>query len=685
MLRILGSAKTLCDSVTRREMLRVGGISAVSLGLTDLWKLQAVQAGQGTPTTAAALNPAGNFGRAKRIILLYLYGAAAQHETFDPKPKAPLEVRGIFRPIETAVPGVQICEHLPKIARIVDRVAIVRSMTHPYNIHSAAYTLTGVEKVDIPMELGPYDQRHWPFFGSVLDYLAVKQHPKAPPPEVPRSIGLPFQFSYRCPEFKRGGPYGGFLGRAFNPVWTEFEGEATKVIERWRGDVDVPVREPYLGITPQSRFTVSESARLLPEITLDRLERRRSLVAQFDERRRSLDSSMNRGPSGGNLDRFQQMAYSLITSRRLRDALDVSREPAELRERYGMTLFGQATLAGRRLLEAGATLVSVFWDEIQTGNSAWDTHFSHYERLKDELLPGLDSALSALILDLESRGMLDDTLVMVLTEHGRTPKISDTVRGAGREHWSSVYCSLLAGGGIARGTVVGSSDRNGGVRERPAGESQGCAFDDVSLDGGRSPHSNPRPFGSPAAAGRRRRDRRAALGVSHCCGGIPFWIDITDAMSKIRRHCVYHRGGIFPFRWSGAGWREKGAKATEAELAVLDLLWDASETEKTDRSAREITEILYPRGTPADVATVQKLLQRLEDKGLVRRDRSERVHRFSATVSRARFAGEQLSQMAEKLSGGSLAPLLVHLVESNRLSRRDLDELRSLLESRKRR
>ena len=150
-----------------------------------------------------------------------------------------------------------------------------------------------------------------------------------------------------------------------------------------------------------------------------------------------------------------------MTSRRLREALDISREPVELRQQYGMTLFGQATLAGRRLLEAGATLVSVFWDEIQTANSAWDTHFSHYERLKDELLPGLDSALSALILDLESRGMLDDTLVMVLTEHGRTPKISSTDRGAGREHWSDVYCGLLAGGGIARGTVVGSSDRNG--------------------------------------------------------------------------------------------------------------------------------------------------------------------------------------------------------------------------------
>lgn len=462
MLRILGSAKTLCDAITRREMLRVGGIGTFSLGLTDLWSLQALQAAQ-QPATSATGN-AATFGRAKRIILLYLYGAAAQHETFDPKPDAPAEIRGLFKPIDTVVPGIQIGEHLPKLARVADRLAIIRSMTHPYNIHSAAYTLTGVEKVDIPMELGPYDQRHWPFFGSVLDYLAARKNPNAPLADVPQNIGLPFQFSNRCPEFKRGGPYGGFLGRAFNPVWTEFEGESTQVVDRWRGDRDVPVRDPYLGISPEGRFTVSNAARLSPEITLDRLNRRHDLVAQLDEGRRALDQSA----ATRNLDRFQQMAYSLMTSRRLREALDISREPAELRQQYGMTLFGQATLAGRRLLEAGATLVSVFWDEIQTANSAWDTHFSHYERLKDELLPGLDSALSALILDLESRGMLDDTLVMVLTEHGRTPKISSTVRGAGREHWSDVYCGLLAGGGIARGAVVGSSDRNGAfVKERP--------------------------------------------------------------------------------------------------------------------------------------------------------------------------------------------------------------------------
>lgn len=456
MLNILGSPKILCDRVSRREMLRVGGLGMFSLGMTDVAKLQC--------QAADSLQHLPGFGRAKRVILLYLYGAAAQHELYDLKPDAPAEIRGTFQPIDTVVPGIQICEHLPQLAKLADRVTFIRSMTHPYNIHSAAYTLTGVEKVDIPMELGPYDSRHWPFFGSVVDFLQQQRHPNTPLPAIPRNIALPFPFSSRSPEFARGGPYGGFLGRAYNPVWTDFEGDATRIIDRWRGNVDVMVREPYLGVDPVGRFTVSDSAELRPDISLDRLNTRRTLLEQLDDSRRALEKS----PSVRSLDRFQSMAYSLITSPGIRRALDIQQEPRELRERYGMTLFGQATLAGRRLLEAGSTIVTVFWDEIQTANSAWDTHFSHYERLREELLPGLDCALTALILDLEERGMFDDTLVLCLTEHGRTPKLSSTPRGAGREHWSEVYSNLIAGAGVARGKVIGSSDRNGAfVKDDP--------------------------------------------------------------------------------------------------------------------------------------------------------------------------------------------------------------------------
>jgi hypothetical protein len=465
MLRILGSAKTLCNQMTRRDMLRVGGLGALSAGTLAF------------PSFVQAGNSAPNFGKAKRVIVLFLYGAAAQHELWDLKPDAPDEIRGTFKPIATNVPGIEVCEHLPSLARVADRCCFIRSMTHPYNIHSAAYTLTGIDKVDVVMEVFGNDPRHWPFFGSALTYVdELRQRTAAAagspsgerhPPSgafVPPNVALPFRFSSRVPGLMRGGPYGGFLGPSHQPLWTEFDGKATRTIERWLGNKDQKVADPYAGIEPDCKFTFSEATRLRPEITLDRLNRRRDLLQQFEDGRRALDSSA----STTAFDQNQEYAYSLIASPKIQRALDVSQESAELRERYGMTLFGQATLVGRRFLEAGSRVVTVFWDEYQTVNSSWDTHFRHFERLKDELLPGLDKALSALLLDLEERGMLDDTLVMVLTEHGRTPKLSTTPRGAGREHWSGVYSTLLAGAGIARGTVVGKSDKQGAfVSEDP--------------------------------------------------------------------------------------------------------------------------------------------------------------------------------------------------------------------------
>jgi hypothetical protein len=451
--------------LNRRDMLRAGSLGLGGLGLSSLLDQRTVQ---------AADQPA-SFGKANRVILLYLYGAAAQHETWDPKPDAPLEIRGKFQPISTAVPGIQICEHLPRVATIADKLCFVRSMSHPFNIHSAAYTMTGIDKVDIPMELNPYDSRHWPSFGSVLDYLAQRGEWSAvgnavagvpePSPEIPHNLCLPFRFSSRCAQFKRGGPYGGFLGRAYDPICTEFEGPITGKIERWTGNAMAKVDEPFLGITAEGKFSISNVNALTADVTEQRVDSRRSLLAQFDQARRELESS----PSARGHGRFRDMAWSLLTSPELREALDISRESAEKRESYGLNVFGQATLAGRRLLEAGATLVTVVWDEIAIANSAWDTHFHHYERLADELLPGLDRALSSLVLDLEERGMLDDTLVLCLTEHGRTPKLHDKgAQGAGREHWSDVYCNAFAGAGLKRGAVIGASDKHGAyVQDNP--------------------------------------------------------------------------------------------------------------------------------------------------------------------------------------------------------------------------
>jgi hypothetical protein len=456
MLRILGSPKRCCDGWTRREMLVAGGLSLFGLGLADALRLAEVQ---GAGPVPGALP---HFGRAKACILLYLYGAASQLETFDMKPDAPVEVRGELKPIRSALPGCDVCELLPNAARVMDRVTVLRSLTHPFPIHGVAYALTGVPHIDVPMELNPHDSRHWPFVGSVVDYVSRQTRRK--PGDVPNNIALPWPFSTRrVGEVARAGPYAAFLGGAYNPVWTEFRGTATRSVVKTLQEQHLDVADPYLGITPDSRFELATATDLPADMTLDRLNERRSLVEQFDEARRDLD----RSTVGQSADRFRQMAYGLIGSRKVRAALDLGRESLRLRESYGMTVFGQAALAARRLVEAGTRFVTVFWDEYGLAGSGWDTHWDHYPRMREELLPGLDRALYGLIADLDARGMLDDTLVLCLSEHGRTPKLAN-VKGGGRDHWSRCYSAVLAGGGVARGKVVGRSDKIAdSVAERP--------------------------------------------------------------------------------------------------------------------------------------------------------------------------------------------------------------------------
>jgi hypothetical protein len=457
MLRILGSSKRLCDGLTRRDLLWAGGLGMFGLGLSDYLRLAQVQAASGGERRVAK-----SFGKAKACILLFLYGSPSQIETFDPKPDAPLEVRGELKSIRSSLPGLDVCELLPHAARIMDRVTVVRSVTHPYPIHGVAYATTGVPSIDIPMELNPRDGRHWPFVGSVVDYLARKKQPR--PKQVPDNIALPFPFSTRrVGEVARAGPYAAFLGGAYNPIWTEFHGQATRHVIKTLQEQKLDVAEPYMGITPESRFELATASELPAEMTLDRLNERRSLVEQFDHARRNFDATA----AGRSANRYREMAYSLIGSEKVRIALDISREPMPLRESYGMTLFGQASLAARRLVQAGSRFVTVFWDEYGLAGSGWDTHWDHYPRMKDELLPGLDRALYGLIQDLDQRGMLEETLVLCLSEHGRTPKLQN-IKGGGRDHWSQVYSVLLAGGGVARGRVVGKSDKIAGtVAERP--------------------------------------------------------------------------------------------------------------------------------------------------------------------------------------------------------------------------
>lgn len=443
MLRLFGSPKRLCDGVTRRELLQIGGIGALGLGLDRI----------------AAASESAPRARAKSCIFVFLFGAPPQHETFDPKPLAAAEIQGEMGAIDTALPGVQFCEGLPQIAAIADRLTIVRSMTHEYPIHCCAYVMSGMPTYGIPLETNPRAPEHWPFLGSVVDYLDGRRT-GIHTPALPRNIGLPWRFCSRGSSPHQAGPYGAFLGDGCDPFWTDFDGAGTVVVPKLDADNQTEdVRDPHAGIEPGGRFRLAPGSELPREIAAARFDARRHLLDQFDAARPRIDASLAHGRYGAH----QQRALSLIGSSQVREALDVDREPDQVRTRYGMTLFGQSCLAARRLVEAGARFVSVFWDPYGPhGASVWDTHSNHFPRLRNYLLPVFDQTFSALIADLDDRGLLDETLVLCTSEHGRTPQIDSEPKGGGRHHWSRAYSSVFAGGGMARGRVVGRTDAIGG-------------------------------------------------------------------------------------------------------------------------------------------------------------------------------------------------------------------------------
>lgn len=447
MLRILGSTKRMCSGVTRREAMRVGALGLAGLSLADVMRLQE------SATAAGGVRPPA-FGAAKAVILMHLYGAPSQLEWVDPKPNAPVEIRGELGVIPSALPGCFVGELFPQMAKVMDRVTVLRSLTHPYPIHGVAYALTGTPTIDVAMELSPHDARHWPFFGSVVEYVEGRNRPDFLP--VPTNMALPFQFSSRRKgEVPRAGPYAAFLGTEFNPVWTDFVGTATRGIRKTLQDMVFTDNDPYMGVADDCHFVMPAASSFPEDITLDRLDRRNSLLNQFNEARQRLESSR----SGAVLSRHQQAAMAILASDKLGTALDVRREPSETRALYGDTLFGQSCLAARRLVEAGSRVISIFWDEFGLAGMGWDTHWNHYPRMRNELSPGFDRGWYGLITDLDQRGLLDETLVVCTSEHGRTPTINKA-QGGGRDHWSNVYSSLMAGGGTARGRVVGASDKH---------------------------------------------------------------------------------------------------------------------------------------------------------------------------------------------------------------------------------
>jgi hypothetical protein len=461
MINLPGKPNSRGQRIPRRRFLQVGGLGLYGLTQSDLLRSVAAETTSADPSSRG--DPSRGLGRAKRVIVLYLYGAPSQMDTLDPKPDAPVETRGEFGTISTSLPGITICEHLPRIAQVMHRTTLIRSMTHPYNNHAVAYTLSGIPISEPAIEANAREPRHWPYVGSVLEYLWARDGDAAHRLAIPPNMYLPWPLNSRTNNKMHGGLHAAWLGGRYDPVIPEFHGRATRDAGNPSADGDQAILshfDPHDGITKESTFRFS-AASLPPRFTLDRFDRRRSLLAQLDAQRRA---------TAGRLDTFdslQQAAFDMVASPGVVTALDVTREPEEVRERYGYTLFGQGALAARRMIEAGVRIVTVFWDEFGPVNTAWDTHSNNFPRLKQGLCPTLDQVYPALLDDLQQRGLLEDTLVMCISEHGRTPTVSDKP-GGGREHWSGAYWGLFAGAGVPQGQVVGATDKQGGFPvERP--------------------------------------------------------------------------------------------------------------------------------------------------------------------------------------------------------------------------
>ena len=409
--------------IARRDCLRAGTISLLGLDLPRWFRI-GVAGAESTPQTTQP-------PRAKACIFLFMWGGPAHQDTWDMKPNAPVEYRGDFRPIDTAVPGLRICEHLPMLAERADRLAVIRSMTHDDVDHTSAthYPLTG----RATPRRGAALSDDWPSIGSVISRLGRGQGPLPPfvsmMPVVPNGAPRFVESSH--------GQGAGWLGPSFDPM---------------RIDAD--------GSKPDYKVADFD---LQADVSELRSNRRRGLLDSIDQQLRDLDADVRVDATRDHYDR----AFSLLSSRGAIEAFDLSREPVEVRERYGMNVHGQSVLQARRLVEAGVPFVTVFWpnDGLTNVSVYWDTHSRNFIDLKTRLCPVTDRAFSALLDDLKQRGMLDETLIVWTGEMGRTPRVGQGVVGGagagidGRDHWPSCFTSVLAGGGIQGGIVHGSSDK----------------------------------------------------------------------------------------------------------------------------------------------------------------------------------------------------------------------------------
>lgn len=412
MLSILGNRVRLCDGLTRREMLRIGGLGFTGLAWGDLLRARETPTGRSRGSARR--------GAAKSCIVVFNYGGPSHIDTFDLKPDAPAEIRGEFRPAATRVPGTQISEHLPRLGRIADKYSIIRSVHHRDNDHAigAYLALTGYshprnDVLGIEFPMAPTDL---PSLGSVLS----KIRPNERPIFTYVTLGDLRHFGHNDSL----GQGAGCLGRTYDPFTLPF-------VTRTDG-----------------RLEMSSITSVTAEMDAAQLERRRQLLQRVSDFTPAIEQTADMR----NLDRFTQRAFELLSARATRDAFNGANEPRLVRDAYGPTAFGQNCLLARRLVEAGVPMITLY----SFGNRDWDTHGNNFNNLKNTLLPPTDRGLSALLEDLDQRGLLDETLVVWMGDMGRTPRINNS---AGRDHWSFCYSVVLAGGGIRGGHVHGSSDR----------------------------------------------------------------------------------------------------------------------------------------------------------------------------------------------------------------------------------
>ncbi len=448
MITVLGSPRISCDWATRRETLKVGALSLLG-GFFNLPSLLALEAGGASR---------GRRGKAKSVILLYLQGGPATQDMFDLKPNAPVGIRGEFKPIATNVPGVHVCEHLPKLARWMRKTVVVRTVYHNGGCHNNLPMYTGYDVPppdDSPRDTDP------PSMGSVCLYHEQEILGKKPG-ELPGYVFLPCPLGWGEAR-RKPGPWGGFLGRGYDPLCTECTAFTDKPMTK-SDDMQVVRGEP-----------VFKDLDLPADMTLDRLSGRRGLLRQIDEQVRRAESQ----PAETGYTGKRKLAFDLLTSTGVREALDLNREPDRLRDRYGRSLFGNSTLLARRLVERGVRFVNVSWDNFRErfqfppSNQVWDTHERNFPILKENHLPNFDQTYSALMEDLDQRGLLDETLVVTMGEMGRTPRIN---ANGGRDHWTFCYSVLLAGAGVRGGSVYGTSDADAAfIKDKPVRIRDICA------------------------------------------------------------------------------------------------------------------------------------------------------------------------------------------------------------------